>query len=250
VAAHRLAAADDNRPLDELMADARLHPPPRPFRDTLARGRALIGELKRRSPSKGELAPDLVPGALAKAYEAGGAVCLSVLTDAAFFGALPTDLNEARSACELPVLRKDFTVSERDVCDARIMGADAVLLIVAALSDDELSRFGAVARELGLAVLVEVHTEHELARSIGAGADLIGVNQRDLASFAVDDRLASRLRDQMPGGVVTVAESGIRDGRDAARLFAAGYDALLVGESLVTSPDPTATVRELLRGAS
>ena len=180
MAAHRQAAAADTRPFDALVADARLLPPPRPFRDALARGRALIAEVKRRSPSKGDLAPDLVPGVLAKAYEAGGAACLSVLTDAEFFGALPTDLSEARAACELPVLRKDFTVSERDVCDARIMGADAVLLIVAALSDDELSRFGAVARGLGLAALVEVHTEHELGRALATGADLIGVNQRDL----------------------------------------------------------------------
>lgn len=249
MAAHRQAVAADARPVDALVADAGLLPPPRPFRDTLARGRALIAEVKRRSPSKGDLAPDLVPGVLAKAYEAGGASCLSVLTDAEFFGALPTDLSEARAACQLPILRKDFTVSERDVCDARIMGADAVLLIVAALSDDELSRFGALARRLGLAALVEVHTEPELGRALAAGADLIGVNQRDLSTFAVDDRLAARLREQMPDGVVTVAESGIRDGRDVARLFAAGYDAVLVGESLVTSPDPTAAVRQM-RGAS
>ena len=249
MAAHRQAAAADVRPFDALVADARLLPPPRPFRDTLARGRALIAEVKRRSPSKGDLASDLVPGVLAKAYEVGGAACLSVLTDARFFGALPADLNDARAACDLPVLRKDFTVSERDVCDARIMGADAVLLIVAALSDDELSRFGAVARRLGLAALVEVHTEHELSRALASGADLIGVNQRDLSTFAVDDALAARLRGQMPEGVVTVAESGIRDARDVARLFAAGYDAVLVGESLVTSPDPTAAVRNMLRGA-
>ena len=249
MAAHRQAAAADVRPFDALVADARLLPSPRPFRDTLARGRALIAEVKRRSPSKGDLAPDLVAGVLAKAYEVGGAACLSVLTDAHFFGALPADLNEARAACALPVLRKDFTVSERDVCDARIMGADAVLLIVAALSDDELSRFGAVARGLGLAALVEVHTEHELSRALASGGDLIGVNQRDLSTFAVDDALAARLRGQMPEGVVTVAESGIRDERDVARLFAAGYDAVLVGESLVTSPDPTAAVRNMLRGA-
>jgi indole-3-glycerol phosphate synthase len=249
VAAHRQAAAADARPLDDLVADARLRPPPRPFRDTLARGHAVIAEVKRRSPSKGDLAPDLVPGVLAKAYAAGGAACLSVLTDADFFGALPADLGEARAACELPVLRKDFTVSAHDVCDARIMGADAVLLIVAALSDDELSRFGALARRLDLAALVEVHTEHELDRALAAGADLIGVNQRDLTTFAVDDRLAARLREQMPDGVVSVAESGIRDGRDVARLFAAGYDAVLVGESLVTAPDPGVAVRQLLRGA-
>ena len=249
MAAHRQAAAADARPFDDLFADARLRPPPRPFRDTLARGRAVIAEVKRRSPSKGDLAPDLVPGVLAKAYAAGGAACLSVLTDADFFGALPGDLGEARAACELPVLRKDFTVSERDVCDARIMDADAVLLIVAALSDDELSRFAAVARQLGLAALVEVHTEHELARALATGADLIGVNQRDLTTFAVDDRLAARLREQMPDGVVSVAESGIRDGGDVARLFAAGYDAVLVGESLVTAADPGVAVRQLLRGA-
>ena len=249
MAAHRQAAAADTRPIDALVADAGLLPAPRPFRDTLARGRALIAEIKRRSPSKGDLAPDLVAGVVAKAYEAGGASCLSVLTDAAFFGALPADLSDARAAVDLPVLRKDFTVSERDVCDARIMGADAVLLIVAALSDDELSRFGAVARRLGLAAIVEVHTEPELGRALAAGADLIGVNQRDLTTFAVDEHLAARLREQMPDGVVTVAESGIRDGHDVARLFAAGYDAVLVGESLVTAPDPTAAVRQM-RGAS
>ena len=135
-------------------------------------------------------------------------------------------------------------------CDARIMGADAVLLIVAALSDDELSRFCALARELGLAALVEVHTERRAERALAAGADLIGVNQRDLTTFAVDRTLAARLREQMPDGVVTVAESGIRDGRDVPMsCSAAGYDAILVGESLVTAADPDCRRPTTLRGA-
>lgn len=248
VRAHRRAAEADDRPHDELLARARNAPACRPFRASLTPGRTVIAEVKRRSPSKGDLAPDLVPGVLAKAYEAGGAACLSVLTDAEFFGALPSDLGEARSACELPVLRKDFTVSELDVYDARIMGADAVLLIVAALGDGELSRFLALAGELGMAALVEVHTAAELGRGLAAGADLIGVNQRDLATFAVNPGLAASLREQMPANIVAVAESGVRDARDADELFAAGYHAVLVGESLVTAPDPAAAVREM-RGA-
>jgi indole-3-glycerol phosphate synthase len=245
VRAHREAAKADDRAPDGLLARARSAPACRPFRDALRGGHAVVAELKRRSPSKGDLAPDLVPGVLAKAYAAGGAACLSVLTDVAFFGALPTDLGEARGACELPVLRKDFTVSEADVLDARIMGADAVLLIVAALHDDELSRFLACARELGMAALVEVHTAAELERALAAGADLVGVNQRDLTSFRVDRTLAASLRERIPEGVVAVAESGIRDASDAGALFAAGYDAVLVGETLVTAPDPAATIREL-----
>jgi indole-3-glycerol phosphate synthase len=249
VAAHRRVAASDDRPIDELVRRARAGPAPRPFRAGLARGRAVIAEMKRRSPSKGDLANELVPGVLAKAYAAGGAACISVLTDRDWFGGSAADLGEARAACDLPVLRKDFTVSERDVCDARLMGADAVLLIVAALDDEELACFLALAHELALAALVEVHTEEELGRAVAIGADLIGVNQRDLSTFTVDRNLAVSLRAQMPDGAVTVAESGIRDGGDADALFACGYDAVLVGESLVTSPDPADAVRKL-RGVS
>jgi indole-3-glycerol phosphate synthase len=143
------------------------------------------------------------------------------------------------------VLRKDFTVSEADVCDARSMGADAVLLIVAALDDAELRAFRALASELGLAALVEVHDADELDRALAAGADLVGVNQRDLRTFEVDRALAGRLAERMPVGVVTVAESGVRDGDDAKALFDAGYDAVLVGESLVTAGDPAAAVRTM-----
>lgn len=250
VAAHRKAAAADDRPIDGLMAAALASPPRRPFRAALAgAGLAVIAEIKRRSPSKGELAPGLVAGALAKAYADGGAACLSVLTDERFFGGSPADLAEARTTCNLPVLRKDFTVSERDVCDARIMGADAVLLIVAALSDDELLRLRRLGAELGLAVLVEAHDEAEVDRALVAGADLVGVNQRDLRTFEVDARLAPRLAKRVPPGVLKVAESGVRNRFDAVRLADAGYDAMLVGETLVTSPDPTALLRKL-RGAA
>ena len=226
------------------MAAADGLPPARPFAARLAAGPSLavIAEIKRRSPSKGDLAPDLVPGELAKRYEAGGAACLSVLTDVEYFGGARADLVEARAACTLPVLRKDFTVDERDIVDARLMGADAVLLIVAALDDGELTRFAALAGRLGLAALVEVHDEGELDRALGAGATLIGVNGRDLRTFEVDLGVFERLAGRMPAGVVTVAESGLRSPDDARRVAAAGYDAVLVGESLVTSADPEPAV--------
>jgi indole-3-glycerol phosphate synthase len=221
-------------------------PPLRDFRAALASpGMSVIAEIKRRSPSKGDLAPDLVAAETARAYEAGGADCLSVLTDAEFFGGSAGDLRDAREACNLPVLRKDFTVSVVDVVEARLMGADAVLLIVAALSDAELARLHAAASELGMAALVEVHDAHELERALAAGATIIGVNQRDLRTFEVDRTLAVRLAERIPPGVVTVAESGIRGRDDVVALEEAGFDAVLVGESLVTSPDPTAAVRAL-----
>ena len=205
----------------------------------------VIAEIKRRSPSKGNLAPDLDPGVLAKDYAAGGAACLSVLTDEAHFGGSAADLAAARGAVDLPVLRKDFTVSEADVCDARIMGADAVLLIVAALDDDELTAFRLLASELDLAALLEVHDEAELDRAMAAGADLVGVNQRDLRTFDVDRSRAASLATRIPDGVVKVAESGVRHRRDAADLLFHGYDAVLVGEALVTSGDPAAAVRTM-----
>jgi indole-3-glycerol phosphate synthase len=247
IAAHRDAASRDERDLGALATAAAAMPAPRGFATSL-RGEQLsvISEIKRRSPSKGDLFPGLDPAALARTYEAGGASCLSVLTDEAHFGGSLADLQAARAACALPVLRKDFTVDARDVADARLMGADAVLLIVAALSDDELRSFHDLATDLGLDVLVEVHDAAELDRAAAIGASLIGVNQRDLATFSVDRELAAKLRPSMPDGAVTVAESGVRDAADAAALRAAGYDAVLVGESLVTSADPGAAVRELV----
>lgn len=227
-------------------AEAERLPGLRDFRAALTRpGLSVIAEIKRRSPSRGDLAPGLVPAELARAYEAGGAACLSVLTDEEFFGGSADDLREARAACGLPVLRKDFIVSAVDVVEARLMGADAVLLIVAALSDEELARLHNLTTELGMAALVEVHDEAELERALAVGATIVGVNQRDLRTFEVDHSLAARLAARMPAGVVKVAESGIRDRSDAAALEDAGFDAVLVGESLVTSPDPAAAVRAL-----
>jgi indole-3-glycerol phosphate synthase len=250
--AHRRAAAADDRPVAALAEEAARGPAPRDFRAALAGGGgvSVIAEVKRRSPSKGDLAVELVPSLVAKQYAEGGAACLSVLTDAEFFGGSPSDLQEARAAVDLPVLRKDFTVSERDVCDARLMGADAVLLIVAALTTSELARLRSLAADLDLAVLVEVHDAGELERALAAGADIVGVNQRDLRTFEVDRDLAGRLAPSIPGGVVKVAESGVRDAGDVAGLARAGYDAVLVGESLVTAPDPAAAVRALTLGGS
>ena len=210
-------------------------------------GVAVIGEVKRRSPSKGDLLADLDPEALAREYEVGGASCLSVLTDEAWFGGSIADLQSARSATLLPVIRKDFTVDPRDVVDARIMGADCVLLIAAALDDAELRDFHTLAEEVGLDALIEIHDEAELGRALAVNGDLIGVNQRDLVTFQVDQQRALRLAPQIPSGVVRVAESGVRDAGDAARLAGAGYHALLVGETLVTSNDPAREIR-CLRG--
>jgi indole-3-glycerol phosphate synthase len=205
----------------------------------------VIAEIKRRSPSKGDLDIDLIPASLAQSYAVGGARCLSVLTDEAFFSGSAEDLRAARAATALPVLRKDFTVSERDVYDARIIDADCILLIVAAIDKAELSAFRQLAVELDLDVLVEVHDEAELEVALDAGADLIGVNQRDLVTFEVDTARAERVARAIPDGVVSVAESGIRDAADMRRLAAAGFDAVLVGETLVTARDPIAALTEL-----
>lgn len=253
VAAHREAAAADRRrpgAIQEAAERAMESGPTRGFRAALAADHAaghlaVISEIKRRSPSKGDLAADLVAGKVAEAYAEGGAAALSVLTDADFFGGSPDDLREARSACELPVLRKDFTVAEADVLDARAMGADAVLLIVAALDDHELADFRGLATELGLDVLVEAHDEAEVERALEAGADVVGVNQRDLVTFEVDTARAVRVAPEIPGGVVRVAESGVRGPDDARLLADAGYHAVLVGESVVTDADRAGAVAAL-----
>lgn len=248
---HRARAAADARPLEAVLDRARQSGRVRDFGAALrAPGTSVIAEVKRRSPSKGALAPDLVPGVLAKTYESGGAAALSVLTDQDHFGGSATDLVEARSSVDLPVLRKDFTVDARDVAHARFIGADAVLLIVAALDDAELRDFHDLARELDLAALVEAHDEREVERALAAGASIVGVNQRDLVTFRVDTDRAVRVAAAIPDGVVKVAESGIRNAADVARLRAAGYDAILVGEHLVTSPDPAAALRDLVAPCS
>lgn len=250
LAAHRAAAAADRRRLDDLVDDARAMPATRGFRralaDVAAAGDvAVVAEVKRRSPSKGVLHDDLDPGGTAKAYEAGGAACVSVLTDVEFFGGSPDDLRAARAAVAVPVLRKDFTVDPRDVVDARRMGADCVLLIAAALDDAELADCHALAVDLGMDALVEVHDEAEAERALAVGATLVGVNQRDLVTFEVDTARAVRVAPTLPDGVVRVAESGIAGPDDAAVLADAGYHAVLVGEHLVRSGDPRAAVAAL-----
>jgi indole-3-glycerol phosphate synthase len=205
----------------------------------------VIAEIKRKSPSKGDINMDLIPEQLAREYELGGASCLSVLTDGPHFAGSVTDLRMARAAVQLPVLRKDFTVCALDVLDARLMGADAVLLIVAALSDRELSQLHALAQEVGLDALVEVHDEMELDRALAVNATCIGVNQRDLHTFHVDPQRAVRLATRIPEGVVAVAESGITGADDARRCAEAGYRAVLVGEHLVRSADREMALTEL-----
>ncbi len=241
LARHRADAATDARATGELAERARELPPCRGFRDALRAGTelAVIAEVKRRSPSKGDLAPDLDPAVLAADYAAAGAACLSVLTDADAFGGSPEDLAAARAAVDVPVLRKDFTVAANDVCDARLMGADCVLLIAAALDDAELADFAALAVDLGLDVLVEVHDEEELERALATTpGDLIGVNQRDLVTFEVDQERAVRMAGAIPSTAASVAESGVRGPDDAVALATAGYDAVLVGEHLVTAGTP------------
>jgi indole-3-glycerol phosphate synthase len=224
-------------------------PPARDFAAALRPATGTLGviaEIKRRSPSKGDLAPDLDPAVTAKAYAAGGASCLSVLTDRVWFGGSIDDLHAARDACDLPVLRKDFTIDEIQVYEARAVGADAVLLIVAALPDDALLReLHELAVGLGLAVVVETHDDAELERALGIGARIVGVNARDLGTFAEDLGVGERLAARVPADVVAVAESAIRSADDAARMAGAGFDAVLVGELLVRAPDPTTTVRAL-----
>ena len=251
LAAHRAAAASDGRDLDDLAARAKAGSPGRGFAAALA-GQdrvAVIAEIKRASPSKGLLVPDLDPASVAVAYQEGGAAALSVLTDRDFFLGSPDDLAAARAATALAVLRKDFTVGPADVLDARCMGADAVLLIAAALSPEEMPELVGLAASVGLDALVEVHDEVEAERALVAGATLIGVNQRDLVTFEVDRARAERVARILPAGVTRVAESGIRDGDDVMRLGDAGFHAVLVGEALVTSPDPAAALRQLRSGA-
>jgi indole-3-glycerol phosphate synthase len=245
---HRAVAAADQRSLDRLLDQVDAAGSLRGFRRALVdRDRlAVVSEIKRRSPSKGDLNNALDPAEWAATYERGGAACLSVLTDEESFGGSVADLQAARAACALPVLRKDFTVSELDVVDARLMGADCLLLIAAALDRTELTAFHQLATEIGLDVLVEIHDEHELEVALEARSDLIGVNQRDLVTFEVDHERAERMAAVIPDGAVKIAESGVRGGADARRLEAAGYHAVLVGETLVTSADPAAAIAELI----
>ena len=203
---------------------------------------AVIAEIKKASPSKGLIRADFDPASHAADYAANGAACLSVLTDRDYFQGHDDYLVAARSACTIPVIRKDFIVDRYQVAAARAMGADCVLLIAAALSQPELVAFHQLATEIGLDVLVETHDEAEVERALSVGATMIGVNQRDLMTFQVDHERAVRMAAEIPNGVVKIAESGVRDANDAQSLRNAGYDAVLVGESLVVSNDPAAAI--------
>ena len=254
LATHRQMAADDERAFEQLKEEALACPPARGFETALRQASAVAGanrgavvaEIKRRSPSKGNLSPMLNPLSLARSYALGGATCISVLTDQQYFGGSAADLKAAGKGCNLPLLRKDFTVDARDICDARIMGADAVLLIVSALDEAEVVDFVSLSRELGIDALVEIHTLTELELACDAGATLIGVNQRDLRTFEVDRDLALRLLAEFPEDAVKVAESAIGGPADAHKLFEGGFDAILVGESFVKSSNPTEAVASFL----
>jgi indole-3-glycerol phosphate synthase len=208
-------------------------------------GSSVIAEVKRRSPSKGDLADIPDPAALAQHYAAGGAAAISVLTEERRFGGSLDDLRAVRAAVDVPLLRKDFVVEPYQVLEARAAGADLVLLIVAALDDDDLRRLHDLAREVGLAVLVEVHDEAETERAVALGAELVGVNARNLKTLAVDPATFGRLAPLVPDDRVLVAESGITGVDDVARFVGEGARAVLVGEALVKDGDPEAAVRAM-----
>jgi indole-3-glycerol phosphate synthase len=249
LAQHREVASRDSRSLSGLIEATRTISNSRGFAKRLIEDSknalSVIAEIKRRSPSRGLLSHDLDPKVVAQQYKDAGASCISVLTDSDFFGGSVDDLKSARGAVDLPVLRKDFTVSLNDICDAKLMNADCILLIVAALNKVELAEFHNFALELGLDVLVEIHDEPELDLALEVGAKMIGVNQRNLRTFEVDQQRAVRIAKKIPGSVVRVAESGVRTRDDALQLRDAGYHAVLVGETLVTSKNIAMTLNEL-----
>ena len=235
-------------PLRELRAQAEVAPAPRDFLAAMtAAGLSVIAEIKRRSPAKGILRSQLDPAQLATAYEAGGASALSVLTDEQYFHGSDADLVAARQATRLPVLRKDFTIEPYQVYEARAIGADAILLIVRALRPPELTELLYLAAELSLTALVEIHDEYELDRAIEAGAQLIGVNNRNLDTLEVDLGTSLRLRSRIPSTIVPISESGIKSAAEAAQLAQIGYQGVLIGEALVTSPGPGALLQDIRR---
>ena len=232
-------------PRDQLERAAAAHTP-KDFVGALRRpGLAVIAEMKQRTPSMGVLSENYRPMELARAYTEGGAAAISVLTHMAGFGGRPEHIEEARLASHLPILRKDFVTDSYEVGEARAAGADAILLIVAALNRPALEELLRVTRSRGLAALVEVHDEKEAEAAVAFGAKVIGVNHRDLRTFKVDLGLTERLRKTVPSEIVLVAESGIHSPEDARRMREAGADAILVGEMLMRSADPAALIRQL-----
>lgn len=245
--AEDVAARRREVPEDELRARIGPRPTARSFHEALAApGMSVISELKRASPSKGPIHPDARAEDVVRAYREGGAAACSILTEPEFFGGTLDDLVAARAAVDLPLLRKDFVVDEYQLLEARAVGADAALLIVAALPAERLEALLAAAADLGLDALVEVHSRDELRAAADAGARIIGVNNRDLHSLDVDLETTHRLLADRPPGVVVVAESGITGREDVARLEDAGVDAILVGEALMRASSPAAGIAALL----
>jgi len=255
IAATRRKLADSRSTVDlrELERQGNLHVP-RGFRHAIESaskiGPAIIAELKKASPSRGLIRADFDPQILSRELEMSGAAALSVLTEQEFFQGSLRNLNIASASTALPCLRKDFIVDEFQIIEARAHGADAVLLIVAALGPQELSRLAKRAGELQLDVLCEVHDEVELGHALEAGCDLIGVNSRDLQTFKVDTETAFRVAEMLPYGVIAVAESGIENGAEIAKLRSAGYDGFLIGEALMRAPRPGEALRRLLQEAA
>lgn len=245
-----VSAARAARPQSDVVAAARDAAPPRDFvgalRSKLAAGRpAVIAEIKKASPSKGVIREDFDPASIAATYERHGAACLSVLTDQQFFKGRLEDLKAARSACGLPALRKDFMVDAYQVYEARAAGADCILLIVAALGDAKMRELEDVARELGLAVLVEVHDGAELERALKLETPLIGINNRDLRTFETKLETTLALLERIPSGRIVVTESGILKPEDVERMRASDVSAFLVGEAFMRAPDPGAELERL-----
>ena len=247
--AAEVSAAKDGCPLQEIAARAADMPPPRGFtrriQSIAATGPAVIAEIKKASPSVGVIRTDFQPGAIAQSYQAGGAACLSVLTDAPWFQGANEYLQQARSTCDLPVLRKAFIIDPWQVYESRVLGADCILLIVAALGFDQLLELDGLARQIGLDVLVEVHDEAELESALATGAALVGVNNRDLHTFRTDLEVSCRLRAKIPDARIMVTESGIHRREDVQRMMAADIRAFLVGEALMRAEHPGEALKSL-----
>jgi indole-3-glycerol phosphate synthase len=251
VAARRrqIGEARVRTPLESLKRAAQTRLERRDFAAAISGGPLrIIAELKRASPSQGILREQYRPREIARRYEAAAASALSVLTEETYFLGSLDDLETVRAAVSLPVLRKDFILEDYQIYESVAAGADALLLIVAALSDEELRRFLVLCQGLRIAALVEVHDECELERALGAGAGIIGVNNRDLKTLEVDLEVSLRLRPRIPAGSIAVTESGIKTGQDLCRLAEAGYRAFLIGETFMTAADPGVALREMLEG--